>query len=172
MNAKFDTDKDIQQDLANVRHTAENNFAMIVQPALTKYLKANNNQFPTDLSQLDPYFSQPLGEDMLQRWEIAPASVNPSVGVGDTIITEKAAVDDLDSRWSIGAVGYGQGNYESPDTAAALAVIKPALQAYAAANNGSQAADAAQILPYLATPEQQAAWQTLQKKFSTNGTPP
>ena len=173
MGAKFDSDKEIQQDLANLRHTAENNFAGIAQGALTKYLQANNNQFPTDLSQLDPYFASPVGEDVLQRWEIAPGSVNPGVGVGDTVITEKAAVDEsLDSRWAIGANGYGASNYESPDISYALSVIKPAMQAYAAANNGSQPADPSQILPYLTTPEQQAAWQTLQKRYPANGTPP
>ena len=172
MNAKFDTDQDIQQELANLRRAAENDFASLVQPALTKYLKANNDQFPTDLSQLEPYFTSPVGEDILQRWEIAPASANPGVGVGDTIITEKAAVDEsLDSRWAIGTHGYGSGNYESPDISAALGVIKPALKAYAAANNGSQPTDAAQIIPYLTTPEEQAAYQTLQKKESANGTP-
>jgi len=172
MNAKFDTDQDIQQELANLRRAAENDFASLVQPALTKYLKANNDQFPTDLSQLEPYFTSPVGEDILQRWEIAPASANPGVGVGDTIITEKAAVDEsLDSRWAIGTHGYASGNYESPDISAALGVIKPALKAYAAANNGSQPTDAAQIIPYLTTPEEQAAYQTLQKKESANGTP-
>ena len=173
MGAKFDSDKEIQQELANLRHTAENNFAGIAQGALTKYLQANNNQFPTDLSQLDPYFASPVGEDVLQRWEIAPGSVNPGVGVGDTVITEKAAVDEsLDSRWAIGANGYGASSYESPDISYALSVIKPAMQAYAAANNGSQPADPSQILPYLTTPEQQAAWQTLQKRYPANGTPP
>jgi len=173
MGAKFDSDKEIQQELANLRHTAENNFAGIAQGALTKYLQANNNQFPTDLSQLDPYFSSPVGEDILQRWEIAPGTVNPGVGVGDTVITEKAAVDEsLDSRWAIGANGYGASNYESPDISYALSVIKPAMQAYAAANNGQQPTDPSQIMPYLTTPEQQAAWQTLQKRYPAKGTPP
>ena len=49
---------------------------------------------------------------------------------------------------------------------------KSALKAYAAANNGSQPADATQIIPYLTTPEQQAAWQTLQKRYPAKGTPP
>jgi hypothetical protein len=173
MNANFDNDKNIQQDLANLRHTAENNFAGLAQGALTKYLQANNNQFPTDLAQLDPYFSSPVGEDILARWEIAPGTDNPGVRVGDTVITEKAAVDEsLDSRWAIGANGYGASSYQSPDISYALSVIKPAMQAFAAANNGQQPTDPSQIMPYLTTPEQQAAWQTLQKRFPTNGTPP
>jgi RNA polymerase sigma factor (sigma-70 family) len=169
MNAKFDTDKDVQKELASLRHAAENNFASQAQSALSKYLKANNGQFPTDLSQLQQYFSSPVDDVILQRWEIAPASANPSVGVGDTIITEKSAVDEsLDQRWAIGATGFGAGNYESPDIGAALAVMKPVMKAYAADNNGNQPTDPSQILPYLTMPEQQAAYQTLSKKFPTN----
>ncbi len=166
MNDKFDTDTNVQRNLADLRRTAENNFASLVQPAISKYMKANSGQFPTDLSQLQQYFSSPVDDAILQRWEIAPASVNPSVGVGDTIITQKAAVDEsLDSRWSIGARGYGSGSWESPDVAAALAIIKPVMKAYAAANNGSQPNDPSQILPYVKTPEQQAAYQILLKNF-------
>ncbi|HTB64158.1 MAG TPA: sigma-70 family RNA polymerase sigma factor, partial [Opitutales bacterium] len=68
MNAKFDTDKDIQQDLANLRHTAENNFVSVAENTLTKYLKASNGQFPTDLSQLQSYFAAPMDEAILNRW--------------------------------------------------------------------------------------------------------
>jgi RNA polymerase sigma factor (sigma-70 family) len=169
MNAKFDTDKDVQQELANLRHAAENNFASQAQSALSKYMNANNGQFPTDLSQLQQYFSSPVDDAILQRWEIAPANVNPSVGVGDTIITEKASVDEtLDQRWAIGANGFGSGNWESPDMSAALATIKTVMKAYAAANNGSEPTDPSQVLPYLTTPEQQAAYQTLLKNFPTN----
>jgi len=89
--------------------------------------------------------------------------------VGDTIITEKAAVDEsLDQRWAIGASGFGSGSWESSEVSAALAVIKPVLKAYAAANNGSEPSDPSQVLPYLNTPEQQAAYQTLMKKYPTN----
>lgn len=169
MNAKFDTDKDVQKELANLRHAAENNFVSQAHDALSKYMKANDGQFPTDLSQLQSYFSSPMDEAVLQRWEIAPASANPSVGVGDMIITEKAAVDEsLDQRWAIGARGYGSGNWESRDIGAALAIIKPVMKAYAAANNGGEPSDPSQVLPYLTTPEQKAAYQTLMKRFPTN----
>ena len=144
----------------------KSNFVSQAQIALSKYMKANNGQFPTDLSQLQQYFSSPMNDAILQRWEIAPASVNPSVGVGDTIITEKAAVDEsLDQRWAIGAHGYGSGNWESPDVGAALSTIKQVMKAYADANNGNEPTDPSQVLPYVTTPEQQAAYQILLKKF-------
>jgi RNA polymerase sigma factor (sigma-70 family) len=166
MNAKFDTDKAIRQTLADLRHTAENNFASLAQPALSKYIQANNGQFPTDLSQLQPYFETPIGDAILSRWEILPQSALPNQKMGsDWVITEKAPVDpEFDNRWAIGSSGYGNTSYQSPDVSAAIATINPAMKAYAAANNGKEPTDPSQILPYLTTPEQQAAYQTLLKK--------
>jgi RNA polymerase sigma factor (sigma-70 family) len=166
MNAKFDTDKAIRQTLADLRHTAENNFASLAQPALSKYMQANNGQFPTDLSQLQPYFETPIGDAILSRWEILPQSALPEQKMGsDWVITEKAPVDpEFDNRWAIGSSGYGNTSYQSPDASAAIATMDPAMKAYAAANNGKEPTDPSQILPYLTTPEQQAAYQTLLKK--------
>jgi RNA polymerase sigma factor (sigma-70 family) len=166
MNAKFDTDKAIRQTLADLRHTAENNFASLAQPALSKYMQANNGQFPTDLSQLQPYFETPIGDAILSRWEILPQSALPNQKMGsDWVITEKAPVDpEFDNRWAIGSSGYGNTSYQSPDVSAAIATMDPAMKAYAAANNGKEPTDPSQILPYLTTPEQQAAYQTLSKK--------
>jgi RNA polymerase sigma factor (sigma-70 family) len=169
MDDNFDTDTNIQKDLAALRHMAENNFASQAASAFTKYLQANNNQSPTDLSQLQPYFSPPMDDAILQRWEIAPASVDPNNGVGDPIITEISAVDaSLDSRWAIGPNGYGSSSYVSSEVSDAVALVKPAMQAYAAANNGLQPTDPSQILPYLTTPAQQAAYQTLLKSAKAN----
>jgi RNA polymerase sigma factor (sigma-70 family) len=174
INAKFDTDKQVQQTLADLRRSAENNFANQAQNAVTKYMATNNGAFPTDVSQLQPYFSPPMDDAILQRWEVAPGSANPGVGVGDTIITEKAPVDPaLDSRWSIGSGGgYGSGTYQSADMSAAIATLTPVMKAYAADHNGMQPTDSTQILPYLTTPEQQAAYQTLMKNKSKNPASP
>lgn len=59
-------------------------------------------------------------------------------------------------------------SYQSVEVDDAIATVGPALKAYAAANNGKQPADPSQLQPYLTTPEQQAAFQTLQHKFLTN----
>ena len=83
---------------------------------------------------------------------------------GNSVITEKAPVDpEFDNRWAIGPSGFGSTNYQPPDISAAIATMDPALKAYAAANNGKQPSDPSQILPYLTTPQQQAAYQTLMK---------
>jgi RNA polymerase sigma factor (sigma-70 family) len=171
--AKFDTDKDVRQTLANLRHMAEYTFVSAAQGALRKYLKANNDQFPTDLAQLQPYLDTPMDPAILQRWEIMPQTAVPNMNMGgDWIITEKAPVDrELDSRIAFGQNGSGSSTYQSVEVDDAMATVGPALKAYAAANNGKQPADPSQLQPYLTTPEQQAAFQTLQRRFLTNAAP-
>ena len=167
MSAKFDSEKNIQKELANLRHAAENNFVSTLHDALSKYMKANDGHFPTDLSQLQSYFPSPVDDAILQRWVIAPASANPSVGVGETIITQKSAVDEsLDQRWAVGATGFGSGNWESEDMGTAIATLKSAMKAYAVDHNGAQPGTPEQIQPYLTTPELQAAFQTVMQNKS------
>ncbi len=173
MNATFETDQDIQQDLAGLRRTAENDFAPQMEDALSRYIKDNHGQFPADLSQLQPYFKTPVDPAILDRWTIAPANAVPGVGVGDRVITEKVPVDPaLDSHWAIGQNGYGSTTYQSADISTAMATLDPAMKAYAAANNGQQPGDPSELLPYLTSPEQQAALQKILQKKSKNATPP
>ena len=173
MNAKFDTEKDIQQNLADLRRSANNNFVGMVQPALSKYMKDNNGQFPTDLSQLQSYFSSPVDGAIMNRWQIAPASDLPNVKMGgDWGITEKSPVDtSVDNVWAVGPNGYGSSSYQPPDVRNAISTLNPVMKAYAAANNGAEPKDESDLLPYLTTPEQQAAYAVMQKKRAaqTNG---
>ncbi len=166
MNAKFDTDKDIQRNLANLRQAANNDFVAVLNSALSKYMKENNKQFPDDISQLEPYFDKPVDSAILNRWKVAPASELPSTRMGgDWIITEKSPIDaSLDMAWAIGPNGFGTSSYQSPDVRNAMSTLNPVLKAYAAANNGAEPKDESDILPYLTTPEQQAAYAVMQKK--------
>jgi RNA polymerase sigma factor (sigma-70 family) len=170
MSAKFDTEKNKLQDLADLRRTAENNVASAMHEAVTKYAKTNGGQFPTDLSQLQPYFKSPLDQAILDRWQIQPQSALPNQAMGgDWVITEKSPVDSaLDNRFAIGIGGYGSTTYPSTEISSAIAILNPAVKAYAAANNGKEPTEPSQILPYLTTPEQQAA---LQKLIQSRDTP-
>jgi RNA polymerase sigma factor (sigma-70 family) len=61
-----------------LRSEAESDFGVNIQIALRKYSDANHGQFPTDLSQLQPY-CDPNVEDILQQlYEIKPASILPA----------------------------------------------------------------------------------------------
>ena len=167
-DAKFDTAKDIQRTLAYLRNAAGNKFAQLASDAVSKYMKANNDQFPTELAQLQPYFTTPISEDILNRWGIMPQSAFPNQKTGgDWVIAVKDPVDrELDSSIVIGPGSHGSSDYQSVDRQKAIAILEPALKAYAADHNGTQAGSPTQIQPYLTTPEQQAALQTLIQRQS------
>jgi RNA polymerase sigma factor (sigma-70 family) len=163
----LNTDEDYRRALSRLRDAAESTFIRTaLQPALSQYKQANNGQFPTDISQLQPYFNPPVDDSILQRWEVAPQSTVPSLGMGSTMITQIAAVDsDYDARYALGN-GWGTAGPESWDAPGTGpgAVLMPAIKAYAAANNGMQPEDLSQLAPYLTTLEQQAALQKVIKR--------
>jgi hypothetical protein len=169
---KIETDKDYRRALSQLRNIAEGKLAEELRPALTQYAKANNGQFPTDLSQLQPYFKSPVDDALLQRWEIAPASQVPNVRMGgDWIVTQRAAVDEeYDTCMVIGAGGYGSTNFKTVaserDFIPDKNILDPAYKAFLAANGGKDPTDPAQIAPYLTTPEQQAALQRMQERLA------
>jgi hypothetical protein len=135
-----------------------------MQTALRKYIKANNDQFPTDLSQLKPYFDTPPGDDILQRYQIVPRDSVPfESNSGDRFITQKTVVDEEnDAQFTLGVSGLGSATYQF---AKAYKILAPAIQALAAAaptnSNGGTVFDISQLLPYLTTPEQKAAYYKL-----------
>ena len=160
------TDEDYKRAMSNLRNMAET--ALIqsqFQPALKLYAQANNGQFPTDLSQLQQYFTSPVDDSILQRWEIAPHSMVGGVGVGDNIITQIAAVDgDLDNRYAVGLNGWGTSGIQDWESPSLDTILAPVLKAYMAANNGLEPTDPSQVAPYITTPEQQAALQKVLKQ--------
>ena len=157
-NCNLDTDTDYRKALADLRTDAESKVVPALKSALSAYLNANNQQFPTDISRLEPYLTTPIDDSILDRWEVAPASTVPNIGVGSQgIITEKAAVDEIfDSRVAIGANGYGSSDFLTPEVEPQLGQV---MKAYQAANDGGEPSDVSQLLPYATTPEQQAAVQ-------------
>jgi RNA polymerase sigma factor (sigma-70 family) len=89
------TDNDFARAASNLRANAEGPVFSILWPALQKYARDNNGQFPTDLLQLKPYFRSPIDDAILQRYTILPASNLPPElqPGGDWVITEAAAVN-------------------------------------------------------------------------------
>jgi hypothetical protein len=161
----LDTDEDYRRAFGALRNIAENTFINQLQPALQKYLAANNHQFPADLSQLQQYFPSPVDSAMLDRYTIEPASASPNAHFGgDQIIVEKTPTDpDYDVNWAIGPDGFGNnGTYSQ---VADQNTLMPAFKAYYADHKLSP--DNLSLLePYLTTPEQQAA---LQRRLASIG---
>jgi hypothetical protein len=166
------TDEDYRRAASGLRSAAETAFINTdLNPALKQFAQANNGQFPTDLSQLQQYFSQPVDESILQRWEVVPHDTMPGVGVGATIITQIAAVDsDYDNRYAVGLNGWGTSGPQGWNSAESPEVIlKPAIQAYMNANNGVAPTGPSDLVPYVTTPEQQTALTKAIKSLGQNG---
>jgi RNA polymerase sigma factor (sigma-70 family) len=150
----LNSENDLRYAFSTLRNTAEDHFANALNLALQKYLQANNRQFPSDLYQLQPYFDSPVADAVLQRWEIMPAKTISNVGVGDPIITEKSAIDDLlDARIAVGSSGFGSTDFLQSEIADTL---RPVYKAFYSAK-GTYSSDLSELLPYAATLEQQTA---------------
>lgn len=155
------SDNEYRRALSTLRGAGENKFGSLANSALQKFLEANGHKFPTDIAQLREFFEPPVSDAMLQRWQIAPAKTVSNIGgVGDRIITEKEAVDDvLDSRIAIGERGYGSTDFLSSLTSETL---KPVYKAFAEENKGvSGPPDFSRLFSYATTLEQKSAVQKL-----------
>ena len=160
---RLDTDADYRRAFAELRSAGEQKFGTMLQPVLKRYMQANDGHFPTDLAQLQSSFDSPVDDAILQRWNVVPAKTVPTVQMGgDWIITQKAPVDDVfDMRSIIGPNGYGSTDFLSSEFGDAMI---PVAKAFAAANNGKEPTDISQLLPYAATPDQQAAVQKMMER--------
>jgi len=103
---EFSSDDEFRRAASNLRLNAELHvFLDPVNGALRKYAKANNGQFPSDLTQLKPYFRKPSDDAIMDRYEIVSTSslVSELRSAGDWAITQKAPVDeDFDDRIAVG----------------------------------------------------------------------
>lgn len=112
-------DPDNTQLLSSARTVAQADFMMLtLYPALAQFLKQNQGQFPTDLAQLQPYFTTPVDSATLQDWTILPmTSLQPELRIeGDWAITQKAPVNSaLDQRLVMGAQRVQIGHSRSPE---------------------------------------------------------
>ena len=64
--------------LEDLKPQAEVRFAQTVEQALQNYAQANGGQFPSDLSQLQPYCNSNVEDILQQRYEIKPATILPA----------------------------------------------------------------------------------------------
>jgi RNA polymerase sigma factor (sigma-70 family) len=163
----LDTDTDYRKALSTLRGAGENKVALMLQRALKGYLKQNGDALPSDLSQLKPFMDPNTDDSFLQRWEIAPASTIKSLGLGgDTVITERAAVDDVfDLRHGIGPFGMGTTDFLASET---RSIMEPLWKAFAADHNGQGPDEVTQLMPYATTPEQQIAIQKTVLKHNSD----
>jgi hypothetical protein len=133
---------------------------MMMEVPLQKYIEANN-KFPTELSQLKAYAEKPLGDDILERYQIVPASTLPQASsindAGDYLITLKVPEEGVQN--TLGRSGFSTFVNSEP-----MAILSPAMKAMAEDTpqvDGKKTMDIRNLGPYLKTPEQKAAYQKL-----------
>jgi hypothetical protein len=72
--------------MSGLREAAKNQFAHEMSNALKRFVEEHNGDLPTDLSQLNAYFQQPMSDNILKSYKLLP-------GLSDSggIIMEKVA---------------------------------------------------------------------------------
>jgi RNA polymerase sigma factor (sigma-70 family) len=176
---QFDAQTALRVTMADLRQTAEKNFANLAQQELASYAKEHGGSFPTDLSQFQPYIPTaidgvPVDGAILQRYKIVPAEKFGSKEPGqDWVLTQKELVDDeYDHRISIGPKNWGYHPSEAeqlpPENRALKHILDPVAKDFSAANHGQQPNDLSQLQPYLKTDEQKAAFQKMTELKNSN----
>ena len=161
---KLETDADFLSAFDRLRASGEFNFLQIADTALRKYLKSHHDEVPTELSQLTPYFDAPQPDEILTRYHIVPSSTIAQADVtGQTngwLITLKTP--DTGAMQAIGPNGFvGAENSQEMD------ILAPAMKAAfdaAPVINGRKSITLDDVAPYLATPEQKAAYQKVMQR--------
>lgn len=114
-DGKLETVEDYRRALGKIRSLAETRFAKLLQPALGDYLRANNNEFPSDTAQLRSFVGPEINDEMLRRYAIVPSKTLEEVKAnggahvgGKWQITQASLVDpEYDTHSVIGAFGIG-----------------------------------------------------------------
>ena len=155
-----------------LRQLAKIKFSGMAADALSRYASAHQGQFPTDLSQLKPYFNPPIDDAILQRYAILPSgSLGDTRATGDWVIAEITSPDeDLDYRYVISVNGNDAVRFKQPRSKEEVAqmnaqiqslipTLESAMKAYAAAHEGipppAEPPKMEQLTPYATTPDQQ-----------------
>lgn len=106
-NANLDTPEGVRKALADARQQAKARFAPMLTSALASFFAANNAQPPVSLSQLKPYFSSPIDDATLARYQITTDPSGKHNLGSATTIRETTPVDPLyDSQFQIGISGW------------------------------------------------------------------
>lgn len=163
---KLETEEDYRRAFAALRNSAQNKFVPQIQNALLKYMQANNNAFPTEVAQIAP-FLESNDPTLLNRYGVMPSEDIVSVKLGgDWVVSQKEPIDrEFDQRIVVGPHGSGASSFpkEGEPTERDYTALRPALEAYAAANNNREPANTEDVEPFLSTPESKSAYDKIKR---------
>lgn len=140
---------DARKALNSLRSHAKQKFGNQVQKALRKFAEANGDALPSDLSQLQPYFDQPVDAAMLGRYKMIQgggkySDSNPDV---DRALVEEIATpvdQEYDTLYQFYRNGSSSRSYNAVSDA-----LENATRRYAEANNGQLPRNASQLAAML-----------------------
>jgi RNA polymerase sigma factor (sigma-70 family) len=157
----LDSEADYQHAFVALRRDGVTHFATMAGVALQKYLQANNGQWPADIAQLKSYFETPVGDDLLERYQVVPTASLPQADreASDYVIALKSPQDD--GNWAVSPGGSAT-FVDNPQMRILAPAMKAAMDA-APVINGTKSLDIQSIVPYLKTPEEKAAYEELRR---------
>lgn len=154
---KLEDENDYRFAIGRVRSEAKKKFGAQLQQALRKYVGAHEGKLPSDLSQLQEYFDQPIDAAVLQRYAMLKSGKASDAGNAYLVREIAPPVDeDHDSR-----LAFSLGNtFEQSASAQARArgpdrspeVVWAAMLEQAKANQGKLSRDPSVLAPYLSQP--------------------
>ena len=146
---QLDTDDDFRRAFSKLRNIAKNEFGNVLQKALREYTDANNGQLPQDLAQLKPFFTQPVDDAVLQRYQLLRTGAVADVPRSEYLIADIAPLvdeeHDASYRFSLNGTNSRIGG-------ATEDAIQEAGMQFAAANNGLLPTNPSQLAAYLKKP--------------------
>jgi RNA polymerase sigma factor (sigma-70 family) len=147
---QLETDADYSQALREIRNSAKREFGSMVGDAIGSYANANSGQLPGNFSQLNSYFASTVDDSVLQGYEFTQPG---------TVTSKSGSLIDQDGNY------YSFRMQISPNSVSVstdgVDALHQAIQGFLAANNGQSLTDPSQLLPYVQTPDEQAALQKL-----------
>jgi RNA polymerase sigma factor (sigma-70 family) len=146
---QLETDDDYRLAASNLRNIAKGDFVRLTQQALRAYTAGNGGQLPQDLAQLKPFFSQPVDDEVLQRYKLLQTGLLANVPQNANLVTEIAPLvdEEHDATFSFSINGtHSQSGDPAED------VVKEAGIQYAQAHGDLLPTDPSQLAPYLKTP--------------------
>ncbi len=163
-NLDLESPDGIRQALSEVRHAAKNRFVPDLQQALRAYIGANDGYLPNAMSDLLPYFEKPIDGALLDQYELLYTGKMSDV-TGSFVIRGKVVDSDLDYPWQIGPNAFGPGSpgQDSIMLDSNMELLKPVIDAFMAANRGQQPTTPTQLQPFLVTPDQKTAFESVFK---------
>jgi len=142
---KLESEDEYSAAISELQGRSKSVFGSMMKKALRRYAEANGDMLPTDITQLQPYFDQPMDAAALQRYEMAEAGKLADSGRDKILIKEidPGGNDDYYSHFEFSLNGTTSHSGSRIGDA-----LEQAAVAYANANSG--------LLPK--TPEQLASY--------------